>query len=143
MAQAKDGDTVKVHYVGTLDDGTIFDSSAGRDPLEFTLGEGNVIPGFESAVRGMSPGDTVTAKIAADDAYGQREEGAVFEVDRAQLPEGLEPQVGQPLGLTDPTGQMIPAFIAEVGDSTITIDANHPLAGQDLNFEIRLVEIDS
>ena len=74
---------------------------------------------------------------------GQREEGAVFEVDRAQLPEGLEPQVGQPLGLTDPNGQMIPAFIAEVGDSTITIDANHPLAGQDLNFEIRLVDIDS
>lgn len=141
MAEAKNGDTVKVHYTGTLGDGTVFDSSAGSDPLQFTLGEGKVIPGFEDAVRGMSPGETRTTTIASDNAYGPRHPGAVFEVDKGQMPPGMEPQVGQALGLTDPNGQMIPAVITAVGDATVTIDANHPLAGEDLTFQIELVDI--
>lgn len=128
MSQAKDGDTVRVHYTGSLGDGTVFDSSADSDPLEFTLGEGNVIPGFEEAVRGLSPGETVKTTIPSQQAYGARHEEAVFEVSRAQMPPGVEPQVGQQLGLTDPSGQMIPAVISGVTDTTVTIDANHPLA---------------
>jgi peptidylprolyl isomerase len=141
MSKAKDGDMVKVHYTGTLDDGTVFDTSADSDPLEFTLGEGGVIPGFEDAIRGMVPGDTKTTTIPADEAYGQREPGAVFEVSKSQLPHGMEPEVGQQLGLQHPSGQMIPAVITGVEGEAITIDANHPLAGEDLTFEIRLVEI--
>jgi peptidylprolyl isomerase len=141
MSQAKDGDTVKVHYTGTLGDGTIFDSSDGGDPLEFTLGDGGVIPGFEDAVRGMNVGETKTTTIPADEAYGPRESGAVLHVSRAQLPAGMEPEVGQQLGLEHPSGGMIPAVITGVDDESITIDANHPLAGEDLTFEIRLVEI--
>ncbi len=141
MAQAKDGDSVKVHYTGTLDDGTVFDSSAGGDPLEFTLGDRNVIPGFEAAVRGMGVGETRTTRIPASEAYGPREAGAVFEVDRSQLPPDAEPEVGLQIGLQHPTGQLLPAVITDVTDETVTIDANHPLAGQDLTFEIRLVEI--
>ena len=141
MSQAKDGDTVKVHYTGSLDDGTVFDSSSGSDPLEFTLGEGSVIPGFEEAVRGMSPGETRTTTIPSAQAYGAHHPEAVFEVSRAQLPPGVEPEAGMQLGLTDPTGQMIPAVITAVTDTTVTIDANHPLAGEDLTFQIQLVEI--
>jgi FKBP-type peptidyl-prolyl cis-trans isomerase 2 len=141
MAQAKNGDTVKVHYTGKLDDGTIFDSSVGRDPLEFTLGEGQVIPGFEEAVRGMDVGETRTTKIAPENAYGPRHDGATFDVPRDRLPEGIEPEVGQQIGLTDPNGQTMPAVISAVSDETITIDANHPLAGEALNFEIELVGI--
>jgi peptidylprolyl isomerase len=141
MAEAKDGDTVRVHYTGKLDDGTVFDSSAGSDPLEFTLGEGGVIPGFEDAVRGMSPGETRTTTIPADEAYGQREDGAVFQVSRAQMPPDVEPAVGQQIGLQHPSGGMIPAVVTEVTGDAVTIDANHPLAGEDLTFEISLVEI--
>jgi peptidylprolyl isomerase len=141
MSQAKDGDAVKVHYTGTLGDGTVFDSSVGGEPLEFVLGEGNVIPGFEEAVRGMSPGETRMTTISAENAYGPHEPDAVFEVPRAQLPPDVDPQVGQQLGLQHPSGQMIPAVIAGVSDSAVTIDANHPLAGEDLTFEIQLVEV--
>ena len=140
MAQAKDGDTVQVHYTGTLGDGTVFDSSVGSDPLEFTLGEGGVIPGFEEAVRGMSPGDTKTTTIPADEAYGPHEAGAVFQVGRDQMPD-VEPEVGQQLGLQHPSGEMIPAIVTAVTSEAVTIDANHPLAGQDLTFEIQLVGI--
>lgn len=141
MSKAKDGDTVKVHYTGTLDDGTVFDSSVDGDPLEFTLGDGGVIPGFEDAIRGMSPGDTRTTTIPANEAYGPREPGAVFEVNRSQLPADMEPEVGQQLGLEHPSGGMIPAVITGVEGDAVTIDANHPLAGEDLTFEIRLVEL--
>ena len=143
MSQAKDGDTVKVHYTGTLDDGTVFDSSVGSEPLEFVLGEGSVIPGFEEAVRGMSPGETKTTTIEASNAYGQHETAAVFDVPRSQLPPGVEPEVGQQLGLQHPSGQMIPAVIAEVSDTSVTIDANHPLAGENLTFEIQLVGVEA
>jgi peptidylprolyl isomerase len=142
MSQARDGNSVKVHYTGTLDDGTVFDTSDGREPLEFTLGEGHVIPGFENAVRGMSPGETKTATIPAQDAYGMREPAAVFEVSRAQLPADVEPEEGQQLGLQDQHGRMIPAVVTEVTDTSVTIDANHPLAGRDLTFKIELVDVD-
>ena len=141
MAQAKNGDTVRVHYTGTLEDGTVFDSSSGRDPLEFTLGTGGVIPGFENAVVGMNPGDKISTTIPAQDAYGPRMEEMVLVVPKDQLPEGFDPQVGQQLGLQHPSGEMIPVTITNVTDDQVTLDANHPLAGQDLTFAIELVEI--
>ena len=140
-AQPQAGQTVIVHYTGTLGDGTVFDSSTGSEPLEFVLGEGNVIPGFEQAVRGMNPGDTKTTTIPAAEAYGPHEPTAVFDVPRAQLPPDVDPQVGQQLGLQHPSGQMIPAVIAGITDENVTIDANHPLAGEDLTFEIQLVGV--
>jgi peptidylprolyl isomerase len=138
MSQAKAGDTVRVHYTGTLDDGTVFDSSDGGDPLEFTLGDGNVIPGFDTAVDGMSVGDTRNVKIEARDAYGPHMPALLVEVARDQLPPDLEPEVGQQLGLQHPSGQMMPVTITAI---KVTLDANHPLAGQALNFEIKLVDI--
>ena len=141
MMQAKVGDTVRVHYTGKLPDGTTFDTSLQREPLEFTLGQGELIPGFEQAVVGMSPGETKTETIPADQAYGVRRPEMVFEVDRGQLPPGLDPQVGQRLQMTQPNGAAIPVVVIEATESHITLDANHPLAGKDLVFEITLVEI--
>jgi FKBP-type peptidyl-prolyl cis-trans isomerase 2 len=141
MGQAKPGDTVKIHYTGKLDDGTVFDSSASREPLEFTLSSGQVIPGFDQAVLGMSPGETKTEKIPMDQAYGPYREEMVVEVSRQQMPPELEPEVGQQLQVQQTDGQTIPVVVTEVTDSTVTLDANHPLAGEDLTFEIQLVEI--
>jgi FKBP-type peptidyl-prolyl cis-trans isomerase 2 len=141
MGQAKPGDTVKIHYTGKLDDGTVFDSSASREPLEFTLSSGQVIPGFDQAVLGMSPGETKTEKIPMDQAYGPYREEMVVEVSRQQMPPELEPEVGQQLQVQQPDGQTIPVFVTEVTESTVTLDANHPLAGEDLTFDIELVEI--
>ncbi|NJP11865.1 MAG: peptidylprolyl isomerase [Leptolyngbyaceae cyanobacterium RU_5_1] len=141
MSRAKTGDTVRVHYTGKLDDGTVFDSSVERDPLEFTIGSGAIIPGFEQAVIGMSPGDSKTELIPTDRAYGPYQEEMVLTVDRQQMPSELQPEVGQQLQLQHPTGEVIPVIITEVSHSTITLDANHPLAGEDLTFDISLVEI--
>ena len=141
MSQAKDGDTVKVHYTGSLGDGTVFDSSSGSDPLEFTLGEGNVIPGFEKAIQGMAVGDQKTAEIPSDDAYGPRRDELVMEVPRTQLPEGMDPKPGEQLRMQTPDGQAVPVVVAETSEEAVRIDANHPLAGEDLTFEIQLVEI--
>ena len=141
MVQAKSGDTVKIHYTGKLDDGTIFDSSANREPLEFILDSGQVIPGFDSAVMGMSPGESKTEKIPMDQAYGPYRVEMVIEVDKQQLPPDLDPEVGQQLQIQQTNGQIIPVYVTEVNDSTVTLDANHPLAGQDLTFDIQLVEI--
>lgn len=141
MPVAKNGDAVKIHYTGKLDDGTIFDSSLGRDPLEFTLGAGHVIPGFENMVLGMAPGDKKTDTIAVDQAYGPRRDDMIVQIDRAQLPADLNPEVGQELYVQQPGGQVMPVLVVDVDDSGITIDANHPLAGQDLTFEIELVSI--
>jgi peptidylprolyl isomerase len=141
MEQAQNGDTVKVHYTGTLDDGTIFDTSVGRDPLEFTLGERQVIPGFEQAVVGMSPGESKTAEISADEAYGPHNEEMVVSVDRSDFPNSIEPRVGQMLQLHQPSGQRIAVTVTEVSEASVTLDANHPLAGKDLTFDIQLVEI--
>lgn len=141
MVQAKSGDTVKIHYTGRLEDGTVFDSSANREPLEFTLNGGQVIPGFEQAVLGMSPGESKTEKIPMDQAYGPHRSEMVLEVNREQMPPELQPEVGQQLQVQQPDGQTIPVFVTEVTDSTVTLDANHPLAGEDLTFDIELVEI--
>lgn len=141
MSQAKSGDTVKIHYTGTLDDGTQFDSSAGREPLEFELGGGQVIPGFDSAVDGMSVGESKSVRIEPDQAYGERHDQLVQEVPRSALPDDLEPQVGMGLQSQSPDGQVMMLTVTEVGDDNITVDANHPLAGQALNFDIELVEI--
>jgi peptidylprolyl isomerase len=141
MSQAKSGDTVKIHYTGTLDDGTQFDSSAGRDPLEFQLGGGQVIPGFDSAVTGMAVGESKSVRIEPDEAYGPRHEQLVQQVPRSALPDDLEPQVGMGLQSQSPEGQVMMLTVTEVEDDNITVDANHPLAGQVLNFDIELVSI--
>ncbi|MBI5375904.1 MAG: peptidylprolyl isomerase [Candidatus Schekmanbacteria bacterium] len=141
MAQAKDGDKVKIHYTGKFDDGTVFDTSEGRDPLEFTLGEGGMIPGFEKAVIGMTPGDSKTERIVAEEAYGKYDEEMIFVVKREQFPKDFVPEVGKQIGLRRDDGKIMSVTIAELSDDEITIDVNHPLAGQDLNFDIRLVEI--
>lgn len=140
LAQAKDGDTVRVHYTGKLSDGMQFDSSTGRDPLEFTLGEGKLISGFEQAVKGMNPGDTKTVQITADDAYGQRRDELVMEVDRSDLPPDLDPKVGDKLEMSR-SGQSMVVSVTGSTDDAITLDANHPLAGEDLTFDLELVEI--
>lgn len=141
MDRAQAGDTVRVHYTGSLDDGSVFDSSRGRDPLEFTLGEGRVIAGFDEAVTGMSPGEERTVTVPADHAYGGRREELVFAVPRGQFPDEMEPAVGLEVQLSQ-GGQRAVARIAEVSDETVTLDANHPLAGKDLTFDLELVEID-
>lgn len=141
MDKAQAGDTVRVHYTGSLEDGSVFDSSRGRDPLEFTLGEGRVIAGFDEAVTGMAPGEERTVTVPADHAYGDRRDELVFAVPRGQFPDGMEPAVGLEVQLSQ-GGQRAVARIAEVSDETVTLDANHPLAGKDLTFDLELVEID-
>lgn len=141
MSQAKQGDTVKVHYTGKLDDGTVFDSSTSGDPLQFTIGEGMIIPGFEQAVLGMAPGDSKTELIPTDQAYGPHQEEMVVVIDRQQMPAEIQPEIGQQLQIQQPTGQVIPVVITDVSGSAVTLDANHPLAGEDLTFDIELVEI--
>lgn len=141
MSKVKEGDTVKVHYTGTLTDGTVFDTSAEREPLEFTLGQGQLIPGFEKAVVGMDVGDSTEVEIPSDDAYGESREDLVISVPKDQLPDDVEPQVGMQLQVNQQDGQPIPVRITEVGDENLTLDANHPLAGEDLKFEIELVEV--
>ena len=140
MSQAKNGDTVKIHYTGTLEDGTVFDSSEGRDPLEFDVGSGQLIPGFEAAVVGMTAGETSKISIVATEAYGPRREEMVMDVPRSQLPTDTEPKVGMQLQAGQGDEQFV-VTVAAVQDDTVTLDANHPLAGKDLNFEITLVEI--
>lgn len=141
MVQAKSGDTVKVHYKGKLADGTVFDSSKDREPLEFAIGEGQIIPGFEQAVIGMAPGESKTTEISSEEAYGPHRPEMVLEVDREQIPEDIEVETGQQLQVQHPSGQQIPVVVTQVADSKVTLDANHPLAGQDLTFDIELVKV--
>ncbi|MEG3056550.1 MAG: peptidylprolyl isomerase [Methanoculleus sp.] len=141
MAQAKQGDTVKVHYTGKLDDGTVFDASSGRGPLEFTIGEGEIIPGFEQAVVGMEPGEMKTARIPPDEAYGPHFDDMTLTVDRDQFPEDVNPEPGQQIQIQQSDGRAAIVTISEVSESSVTLDANHPLAGQPLTFDIQLVDI--
>lgn len=141
MAQAKMGDTVAVHYTGRLTDGTVFDSSAGQEPLEFAIGSGNVIPGFEQAVIGMNLGDSKTTTIPADEAYGPYYEERVLVVDRQQIPAELPVEIGSQLQIQQQDGMAIPVIVTDVTESEVVLDANHPLAGEDLTFEIELVAI--
>ena len=140
--QAKNGNIVQVDYTGKLADGTVFDSSVGSEPLEFKLGAGQVIPGFEKAVLGMKVGEKKTVTIPANEAYGPHRDEQVVELSREELPSDLTPQVGQQLVVTQQDGRQIIVVITNVSDNnTVTIDANHPLAGKDLTFEIELVKI--
>ncbi|HEY0058406.1 MAG TPA: peptidylprolyl isomerase [Flavisolibacter sp.] len=141
MQQVKDGDTVKVHYHGKLRSGETFDSSEGREPLEFTVGSGQVIKGFDDGVRGMNVGDKRTVEIVSSDAYGEKEEDRVIEFPKTQFPPDMKPEVGMQLMMNDGQGQQLPVVITEVKEETVTLDANHPLAGQDLIFDIELVEM--
>jgi peptidylprolyl isomerase len=141
MSQAKPGDTVSIHYTGTLDDGTQFDSSDGRDPLQFTIGTGQVIPGFDKAVEGMAVGDSKSVNIPPEDAYGPRHDQMIQDVPKTALPDDLEPVEGMALQAQGQDGQVINLTVTEVSDESITVDGNHPLAGQALNFDIELVEI--
>lgn len=135
------GKTVKIHYTGTLDDGSQFDSSVGRDPLEFEMGAGMVIPGFENGVADMEVGEKKNIHIPAAEAYGERREDLVMQFERSQLPDSLEPQIGMMLQMQGPQGQPVPVTITGVEEEAVTIDANHQLAGQNLNFELELIEI--
>ncbi|NKE69678.1 FKBP-type peptidyl-prolyl cis-trans isomerase [Candidatus Manganitrophus noduliformans] len=141
MAQAKRGNAVKVHYVGKFEDGTVFDTSKEREPLPFTIGEGEVIPGFEEAVVGMNPGESKKVVIPAENAYGPRHEEMVLVVDRQNLPEGVDPQVGQQYQIPQSDGQSIVVTVTDASDSSVTLDGNHPLAGRELTFEIELLEV--
>jgi len=141
MSEAKQGDTVRIHYTGTLSDGTTFDSSEGRDPLEFTVGSGQIIPGLDKAIPGMNVGEKKTVEVPCAEAYGDREDAAMQTVPRDQIPEEIEVKPGLQLQVQTPQGQVVPVTVAEVGETEVTLDANHPLAGRDLTFNIELVEI--
>lgn len=139
--QAKIGDTISVHYTGRLADGQIFDSSEGNPPLEFVIGARQVIPGFENGVVGLSVGDKKTIEIKADDAYGERVEELAQTVTRETLKMDVEPEVGMTFMVQTPDGQQIPVNVTEITEETITLDANHPLAGKDLTFDIEVVDL--
>jgi peptidylprolyl isomerase len=141
MQQAKEGNVVRVHYTGRLTDGTQFDSSEGRDPLEFTLGAGQMIRGFDTGVLGMAVGEKKTLQIIADEAYGARDEEAIIEFPAENIPEDMKLEPGMQLTLRNQQGQPIPVIVLEVKEEVIVMDANHMLAGQDLVFDIELVEI--
>lgn len=136
----ENGKTVKVHYKGTLADGTVFDSSEGRDPLEFETGSEQVIPGFEAAVTAMSPGETTTVTLACEDAYGDRHDEMMGQVPRDSMPDDMEIEVGMMLQMDTEDGPM-PVRVLAVDDDAVTLDANHPLAGEALTFELTLVEV--
>jgi FKBP-type peptidyl-prolyl cis-trans isomerase 2 len=141
MTQAKQGDTVNIHYTGKLGDGTVFDTSLSRHPLQFTIGKGQVIPGFEQAVVGMNPGESKTTIIPEDQAYGPRRDEMIVTVERSTLPPDLKPEVGQRLELTQMDDRTVLVTVTAVTDTALTLDANHPLAGKDLTFELQLIGI--
>ena len=141
MVQAQVGDLVRVHYTGRLADGSIFDTSMQREPLEFTLGGGEIIASFEQAVLGMTAGESKTATILVDQAYGPHHTERMIDVERHHLPPDLQPELGQRLQMTRPDGTTITVVVTTITETQVTLDANHPLAGQDLIFDIMLVEI--
>jgi FKBP-type peptidyl-prolyl cis-trans isomerase 2 len=141
MSKAKSGDTVKVNYTGKLKDGSVFDSSENKDPLQFKIGARQVIPGFEQAVLGMEPGDSKDIEISANDAYGPYNDKLVVKVPKDKIPAELNPSKGQQLRLQQPDGNDLIVKVKDIDDKDITLDANHQLAGQDLLFNVQLVEI--
>jgi peptidylprolyl isomerase len=141
MRQAKQGDTVRIHYTGTLDNGTQFDSSSDREPIEFTLGEEAVIPGFETGVTGMQVGDKKAIHIPTEEAYGEHNEALVEVVPKENFPADLELQVGMHLQAQSPNGDQFIVIVTDLTDTTATIDGNHPLAGEALNFDLELMDI--
>ncbi|PRY37648.1 peptidylprolyl isomerase [Spirosoma oryzae] len=144
MAQAKSGDTVQVHYKGTLTDGTVFDSSEGRSPLEFTVGSGQVIRGFDEGVLGMNEGERKTINIPVEDAYGPANEEMIFTLNRTDIPDDIPLEEGMTLNMhEDGNPRPIPVIVRKLDDTNVTLDANHPLAGQDLTFDVELVSTKS
>jgi FKBP-type peptidyl-prolyl cis-trans isomerase 2 len=141
MQTVKNGDTVRVHYHGTLINGTTFDSSEGRDPLEFKVGAGMVIKGFDSGVLEMQVGDKKKLEIPVDQAYGPKNDELIMDFPKANIPPDLTPEIGMELQMSNAQGQVFPVKVAGVSTEFVTLDANHPLAGEDLIFEIELVEI--
>ena len=141
MTQAKAGDTVQIHYTGTLNDGATFDSSAGRDPLEFVVGSGQIIPGLDAAIPGMTVGDKKTVQVPCADAYGELNPDARQAIPREEIPADIPLDPGTQLQMQTPQGQVVPVTVAEVNEAEVTLDANHPLAGKDLNFDIEVVAI--
>jgi peptidylprolyl isomerase len=141
MTQVKTGDTVKIHYTGTLADGSTFDSSEGRDPLQFEVGSGQIIPGLDKAIPGMTVGDKKVVEVPCVEAYGESSPQARQAVPREQIPAEIPLEVGLQLQMQGPNGQVIPVMVAEISEAEVTLDANHPLAGKDLTFAIELVEI--
>jgi FKBP-type peptidyl-prolyl cis-trans isomerase 2 len=139
--RAKPGDTVRVDYTGRLEDGTVFDSSEGREPLEFAVGAGQVIPGFDEAVTGMAVGEKKTVTIPSDEAYGPYDENLIMEVGKDEFPPDMNLQPGDMLQLRQPDGSVFAVVVTNISDNTVTLDGNHPLAGHDLTFDITLVEI--
>ena len=141
MTQAQNGDKVRVHYIGKLEDGTVFDSSQGSEPLEFTIGQGQLIPGFEQGVVGMEPGEAKTVNVPADQAYGPHRPEGIFELDRSEIPAGIPLEVGLRLQANQQNGQTVELTVVDLSENKVTLDGNHPLAGKDLTFDIQLVEI--
>jgi len=141
MQQVQNGDKVRVHYHGKLRSGETFDSSEGREPLEFTVGSGQVIPGFDNGVKGMAPGEKRTIEIPVQGAYGEKSQEMIIEFPKNQFPPEMQPEVGMQLMMNNGQGQQFPVTIAELREETVMLDANHPLAGQDLIFDLELVEI--
>lgn len=141
MQQVKNGDKVKVNYHGKLRNGETFDSSEGREPLEFTVGSGQVIKGFDTGVMGMQVGDKRTVEIEVEDAYGEKNEEMIIEFPKTQFPEDMKPEVGMQLMMNNGDGQSFPVLVKDVKEETVLLDANHPLAGEELIFDIELVEI--
>ncbi|HET8752832.1 MAG TPA: peptidylprolyl isomerase [Salinimicrobium sp.] len=141
MSQVKENDTVKVHYTGKLKDGQVFDSSLEREPLEFTMGKGQLIPGFEKGILDMKVNEKKTVEIPAEEAYGAPRQELIQEVKKDQLPEEIKPEVGMGLVSKNPDGQEMNLVVSEVKEDTIVVDGNHPLAGKDLVFDLEVVEI--
>jgi len=141
LSQVTNADTVRVHYTGKTDDGIVFDSSREREPLEFTMGQGQLIPGFEKAVEGMKIGDSTTVRIPADEAYGEKRDDMVVDISRQQIPPDISPEIGMVLQMQQPNGMPLNVTVTNVSDDSVTLDANHPLAGQALTFDIELIEI--
>jgi peptidylprolyl isomerase len=141
MSQAKDGDTVKIHYTGKLENGTVFDTSKDRQPLEFAVGNGKIIPGFEKAIIGMGVGDTKTITVQPEEAYGPSRKELIMDIKKTDLPEDITPAIGKQLQIRQKDGNPIEITITDMDEDTVTLDANHPLAGNTLVFEVELVEI--
>lgn len=141
MATAKSGDTVEVHYTGKLDDGTVFDSSEGKEPIVFKIGESRIIPGFENGVVGMEEGESKSVSLPPDQAYGERVEELQQKFPREQVPPSITPEVGQHLQMKRSDGQTVDVVVSDLDEETITLDANHPLAGHTLHFDIKLEKI--
>jgi peptidylprolyl isomerase len=141
MAEVKHGDTVDVNYTGKLNNGVVFDTSVDREPLRVRIGGEQVIPGFEQAIIGMSPGESKTITIPADEAYGQHRRELIAVIDRDRFPENLQPEIGREFQVQQPGGELFDVTVVEVSEASVVLDANHPLAGEDLTFDICLVQI--